>query len=48
MNTFAIIGLIILLLIVAGFIGYLVRLNRRAKQQQSAVDPNKLRRWTDD
>ncbi len=48
MNTFIITGLVILLLIAAGFIGYLVKLNRRAKQQQSKVDPNKLRRWTDD
>lgn len=43
-----IIGLAIVVLIVSGFIGYLLRLNRRAKKQQSEVDPSKLRKWGDD
>lgn len=30
-----------------GFILYLIKLNRRAKKQQSEVDPGKLRRWDD-
>lgn len=41
-------GLVILLFIVIGFIGYLVKLNRRAKHEQSQVDPKKLRKWSDD
>lgn len=40
--------LAILLLAATGFVLYLIKLNRRAKKQQSEVDPNKLRRWTDD
>lgn len=35
-------------LIAAGFIRYLVILNRKAKQQQSEIDPTKLRKWSDD
>ena len=41
-------GFVVFLVIVAGFVGYLVKLNRRAKQEQSQVDPNKLRKWSDD
>jgi hypothetical protein len=40
--------MIILLLIAAGFIHYLIRMNRHAKQQQSEIDPGKLRKWEDD
>jgi len=41
-------GLVIFLFIALGFIRYLMKLNRRAKQEQSEVDPNKLRKWSDD
>ncbi len=41
-------GLVVFLVIVVGFIGYLVKLNRRAKHEQSQVDPSKLRKWSDD
>ena len=42
------IGLVIFLFIAIGFIHYLIKLNRRAKKEQSEVDPNKLRKWSDD
>ena len=32
----------------AGLIFYLLKLNRRAKREQSEVDPSKLRKWSDD
>lgn len=48
MNWAATIGSLIVLFIVIGFVSYLVRLNRRAKHQQSRVDPTKLRTWSDD
>ena len=48
MNELTIIGLVIVLLIVMGFIGYLIKLNRRAKKEQSEIDPSKLRKWSDD
>src|SRR3569832_1921119 len=38
----------IFLFVAAGFVFYLVRLNRRAKREQSEVDPAKLRKWGDD
>ena len=41
------IGLAIFLFIATGFIYYLIKLNRRAKQEQSEVDPDKLRKWDD-
>lgn len=37
-----------LVIVAVGFIFYLLRLNRRAKKEQSAVDPKKLRQWGDD
>jgi len=48
MNWLATMGLVIFLFIALGFIRYLMKLNRRAKQEQSEVDPNKLRKWSDD
>ncbi len=42
------IGIAILLFIVIGFVFYLIKLNRRAKKEQSEVDPDKLRKWDDD
>ncbi len=42
------IGLVIFLFIVLGFVRYLMKLNRRAKKEQSEVDPDKLRKWGDD
>ena len=48
MSELTIIGLGILLLIGIGFIGYLIKLNRRAKKEQSQVDPSKLHKWGDD
>lgn len=42
------VGIAIFLFIAIGFIFYLVRLNRRAKQEQSEIDPDKLRKWDDD
>lgn len=48
MTELAAIGLGIFLLIGIGFIGYLIKLNRRAKKEQSQVDPSKLRKWGDD
>ena len=48
MKELTIIGLVIVLLIVIGFIGYLIKLNRRAKKEQSEIDPSKLRKWGDD
>lgn len=48
MKWFTMMGLVILVFIVIGFILYLIKLNRRAKKEQSEVDPSKLRRWTDD
>lgn len=42
------ISLSVLIIVAAGFILYLLRLNRRAKKEQSEVDPKKLRPWGDD
>jgi hypothetical protein len=42
------IGLVIFLFIAIGFVRYLMKLNRRAKKEQSEVDPDKLRKWGDD
>lgn len=42
-----VIGLSVLALAGVGFIFYLIKLDRRAKKQQSEVDPGKLRRWDD-
>lgn len=42
-----VIGVSMLAFAGVGFILYLIKLNRRAKQQQSEVDPDKLRRWDD-
>ena len=48
MSTGVIIGIVVFAFIGAGLIAYLLRLNRRAKQEQSQVDPTKLRKWSDD
>ena len=48
MKELTTVGLVIVLLMVIGFIGYLIKLNRRAKKEQSEVDPSKLRKWGDD
>lgn len=48
MNAKLWISAAIFVFIVAGFFFYLVKLNRRAKQEQSKVDPAKLRKWDDD
>ncbi|MCC6208549.1 MAG: hypothetical protein IT488_10420 [Gammaproteobacteria bacterium] len=48
MNTITVIGLTLFLFIGAGFVLYLMKLNRRAKKEQSEVDPDKLRKWSDD
>jgi hypothetical protein len=42
------IGLVIFLFIAIGFDRCLMKLNRQAKKEQSEVDPNKLRKWSDD
>lgn len=42
------IGIVIFLFLVSGFTLYLIMLNRRAKKEQSEVDPSKLRKWVDD
>lgn len=41
-------GLAAVAFVAAGFVLYLVKLNRRAKKEQSEVDPAKLRKWSDD
>lgn len=48
MNLGLTIGLAVLAFAALGFVLYLFRLNRRAKQEQSEVDPAKLRKWSDD
>ena len=48
MKELSTVGLVIVLLMVIGFISYLIKLNRRAKKEQSEVDPSKLRKWGDD
>lgn len=48
MNSILIGGVVIFLFAAAGFMFYLLRLNRRAKREQSEVDPAKLRKWGDD
>lgn len=48
MRLLIVIGLAIFLFISVGFVLYLMKLNRRAKKQQSEVDPTKLRKWEDD
>ncbi len=48
MKSLTAIGLAIFLFIAIGFIRYLMKLNRRAKKEQSEVDPDKLRKWGDD
>jgi len=47
MRLLTTIGLVIFLFIATGFIRYLIKLNRRAKKEQSEVDPDKLRKWDD-
>ncbi len=42
------IGAVMFLFIAIGFVRYLMALNRRAKKEQSEVDPSKLRTWSDD
>jgi len=39
---------LLLIFLAAGFIRYLVKMNRKAKIQQAEVDPEKLRKWSDD
>jgi len=48
MKLLTAIGLVIFLFIAAGFVRYLMKLNRQAKKEQSEVDPNKLHKWGDD
>ncbi len=48
MKSVAAIGLVIFLFIGVGFVHYLMKLNRRAKKEQSEIDPAKLRQWRDD
>src|SRR3569623_14432 len=48
MNALVTIGVAVAAMIAVGFILYLLRLNRRAKREQSEVDPAKLRKWSDD
>jgi len=48
MKLLTTIGLVIFLFIGIGFVRYLMKLNRRAKKEQSEVDPEKLRKWGDD
>ena len=48
MKLLTTIGLVIFLFIGIGFVRYLMKLNRRAKEEQSEVDPDKLRKWGDD
>jgi len=48
MNALLTIGVAVVAMIAVGFILYLLRLNRRAKREQSEVDPAKLRKWSDD
>jgi hypothetical protein len=48
MKLVTIIGLVIFLFIALGFVLYLMKLNRRAKEEQREVDPEKLRKWGDD
>jgi hypothetical protein len=48
MNSITTIGLALFLFIGAGLVFYLIRLNRQAKREQSEIDPNKLRKWSDD
>ena len=48
MKLVTVIGLALFLLMGIGFVSYLMKLNRRAKKEQSEVDPNKLRKWGDD
>lgn len=48
MNLITITGLAVLLFIGTGFVFYLMKLNRQAKKQQSEIDPDKLRTWSDD
>lgn len=48
MNLITIVGLAIFLFVAIGLVSYLVKLNRKAKKEQSEVDPAKLRKWEDD
>ena len=48
MNVGVSVAVAIFLFVAVGFVFYLVRLNRRAKREQSEVDPAKLRKWGDD
>ncbi len=48
MSTGVATGLALVIVIAVGFVLYLLRLNRRAKREQAAVDPAKLRKWSDD
>ena len=45
MELYTAIGLVIFLLIGIGFVRYLIKLNRRARKEQSEIDPKKLRKW---
>ncbi|KAF0191282.1 MAG: hypothetical protein FD165_2052 [Gammaproteobacteria bacterium] len=48
MKLITVVGLAIFLIIGIGFVRYLMKLNRRAKKEQSEIDPAKLRQWSDD
>jgi len=48
MTSVTTIGLAIFVFIVFGFVWYFIKLNRRAKQEQHEIDPDKLRKWGDD
>jgi len=48
MKLITTVGLVVFLFIALGFVLYLMKLNRRAKKEQSEVDPDKLRKWGDD
>jgi hypothetical protein len=48
MNPILAIGSAVFLFIAMGLVFYLLRLNRRAKKEQSEIDPSKLRPWIDD
>jgi preprotein translocase subunit YajC len=48
MNPILAIGSVIFLFVATGLVFYLFRLNRQAKKEQSEIDPEKLRPWSDD
>ena len=47
MKLITTIGFVIFILFGIGLVLYLIKLNRRAKKEQSEVDPAKLRKWHD-